>query len=72
MSQSVLLGLPLPVTLAFGALLLVSMIVARVVTALRKPAVVRQAEPSFRASTEADTALRRGHLQGQHICAADE
>jgi hypothetical protein len=46
MHISLLLGLPLPVLLAFGALVLVLLMVLRVAASLVRPVVVRQAAPA--------------------------
>jgi hypothetical protein len=47
MTQSLVLGFPLPVAIAFGALLAVLAMLARLLVPLRKPAPLRQPERSY-------------------------
>ena len=47
MTQSLVLGFPLPVAIAFGALLVLLAMLARLLVPLRKPVPLRQPERSY-------------------------
>ena len=56
MTQSVVLGFPLPVAIAFGAVLVVLAMLARLLAPLRKPVPLRQPERSHHFGFDPDPA----------------